>query len=572
MLASYRTNAFRGDLTAGLTTAVLLVPQAMAYALLAGLPPQYGLYAASVPLLAYALVGTSRVLAVGPVAVVALLIATGVGELAEPGSSEFISRTILLAAMVGVMQLVMGLLRVGFVTNLLSHPVITGFTAAAALIIGFSQLDNLLGMDLTRSSHVHEIVVNALGHLDTIHPWTSAIGLTSLVILVLMKKLAPKLPCALIVVILGTIIVAAIDLDDRGVAIVGRIPSGFPPPSLPSWSLQTVFDLTPVALAITFVGFIESISVAREFASRGRYDVDANRELVGLGLGNLAGSLFGGMPVAGGFSRTAVNADSGAKTRAAGVITALTAMFVLLLLTPALWFLPRTILAAIIMMAVFGLIDLRAVSRLWRVKRSDLLLLSVTFFVTLIIGIEEGILAGVATSVMVFVVRTTHPHTAVLGRLPATNTYRNVRNFPNAETTPGVLIVRIDAQLYFGNIAFLKAELKRLEVASEAPLRAVVLDASSINQVDSSADEALLEIGERYEERGIEMYFAHCKGPVREVIARSGLRAHLGEEHFFFELHDAVQAAIGRTTIDEAPHCSEVTPGASTNASSDEDQ
>ena len=549
-LPHYGRPELRGDAVAGLTTAVMLIPQAMAYAMLAGLPPIIGLYASTVPLALYAFFGTSRELAVGPVAMVSLLVASGVGAVAEPGSASYVAHAIVLALMVGAIQLGMGLFRLGFLVNFLSHPVISGFTSAAALIIGFSQLKHLLGVDIARSHHVHDIVLQAIGKADAVHGATLAIGAASVALLVFLERWRPMFPRALAVVVLGTLAVWLLGLDATGVKHVGGVPAGLPRPTWPLSGLETSWTeslraLAPAAITISLVAFMESISVAKSFARKTRAEIDANQELVGLGLANLVGSLFGAYPVTGGFSRTAVNAQAGAKTGLASLVTAIIVALALVALTPLFFYLPKAVLAAIIMTAVFGLIDFAEIRHLYRVKRGDLALLALTFAATLGFGIEQGIMIGISASLLAFVFRTTRPHTAVLGRLPGTRAFRNVRNFEEAETFPGILMVRVDAQFYFGNVTFLKETLKRLEADVDAPLRAVIVDASSVNQLDSSADSALHEILDDYERRGIRLYFAYVKGPVRDVMHRSRLIERLGPESLHLEMHTALCAALG---------------------------
>lgn len=559
-----------GDLQAGLTTAVMLIPQGMAYAMLAGLPPIVGLYASLVPLAIYSLLGTSRELAVGPVAMVSLLVAQAISPLAEQGSASYVALAVLLALMVGAMQLMMGVLRLGFLVNFLSHPVISGFTSAAALIIGFSQLKHLLGIDIQRSSNIFQVLAAAGREFESWHLATMVIGLGSVITLVVMKKYAPRLPRALVVVVVGTLAVFGLDLADAGVKIVGSVPAGLPAPSAPltwpsdvyatqgAWAaIQALMGpmepLLPAAIVISLVSFMESISVAKAFARLRRYEVDPNQELVALGAANLAGSFFGAYPVTGGFSRTAVNAQAGAKTAMAGLITAAVIALTLLWLTPLFYFLPKAVLAAIIFTAVFGLIDIQEVKHLWRVKRSDLALLVLTFVATLGVGIEEGILLGVGASLALFVVRTTRPHTAVLGRLPGTTIYRNVDRYPEAQTVPEVLAVRIDAQLYFGNVSFLKEILARLEEERvQGELRAVVLDASGMNQLDSSADAALHELLRAYEERGVRLVITNVKGPVRDVMKRSGLWKRLGPDGKALSVHEAIERLRADAPLAEA--------------------
>ena len=512
----------RGDMSAGLTTAVMLVPQAMAYAMLAGLPPIVGLYASTVPLVLYALFGTSRQLAVGPVAMVSLLVAAGVGTMAPQGSDSYLVYAILLAAMVGVIQLFMGVAKLGFLVNFLSHPVVSGFTSAAALIIGLSQVKHLLGLDIQRSHHVHEILLSAARQIGDVQPHTLAIGLSTVALLLLIKRVKPAFPGALLVVVAGTAAVAALGLDQRGVAIVGHVPEGLPGLALPGLDWAAMRQLLPMALTISLVGFMESISVAKAFARKGHYEVDANKELVGLGLANVFGALVGAYPVTGGFSRTAVNAQAGARSGLAAIITAAIIGLTLLLLTPLFYYLPRAVLAAIIMVAVFGLVDVKELAHLWRVKRSDLALLLITFGATLALGIEQGIMVGVGSSLLAVILRTTRPHTALLGRVPGTHAYRNVARHEGAVTTPGVIAIRIDAQFYFGNVNFLKETVRTLEQDCIEPLKAIVINAASINQIDSSADSALHEIAEDLAARDVELYFAEVRGPVLDVMRRSG--------------------------------------------------
>ncbi|MCA9699511.1 MAG: sulfate permease, partial [Myxococcales bacterium] len=446
--------------------------------------------------------------------------------IAEGGTEAYVAYAVLVAAMVGVMQLAMGVARLGFLVNFLSHPVVSGFTSAAALIIGLSQLQHLLGVKLARSHHIHTILIEAGRRIGEVNLLTLAIGLGSISLLLALQKLSPKFPRALAVVVVGTLAVVGLGLHERGVAIVGEVPAGLPSPTLPPLDVAAIASLWPTALAISLVGFMESISVAKGFARRNRYEVDANKELIALGAANIVAGLFKGYPVTGGFSRTAVNAQAGAKSGVAGIVTAVVIGLTLLFLTSLFFYLPKAVLAAIIMVAVFGLIDVAEVKHLWKVNRADFALLLLTFVATLGLGIEEGILVGVGASLLWFVVRTTRPHTAVLGRLPGTEVYRNLQRYPEAQPVPGILALRIDAQFYFGNVTFLKQTLDSLlrERAEQGePVFAVVLDAAGVNHLDSSADAALHEILADFAERGITLYVAGPKGPVRDAMQRSGL-------------------------------------------------
>ncbi|MFG1496318.1 solute carrier family 26 protein [Saccharospirillum sp. HFRX-1] len=542
-IPNYQRSWLRGDVIAGITTATLLVPQAMSYALLGGLPPYIGLYASVLPMIVYAFFGTSRQLAVGPVALVALLVASGIGLMAPVGSERYIELTILLSLLVGGVFLVMGIFRLGFLTNFLSHPVISGFTSAAALIIAVSQIANLLGLSLPRTENIAETLWHAVDQWTLIHLPTLIIGAVSLALLVGLKRLNRALPAAMITVAVTTIAVWALRLDQAGVAVVGAVPAGLPALSAPAFSLADAMELLPMAIAIALIGFMESIAVARKYASERRYEINPNQELIGLGLANLVGAFSRAMPVAGGFGRTAVNANAGANTGLAPLITASLIAIALAFLTPLFYFLPKAALAAVIMVAVAGLIDLHEVKHLWKVKRSDLGLLLFTFAATLALGAKDGLFLAVGASMLWFVIKTTRPHYAVLGKLPGTEAYRNIERHPEAQIEPGILAIRFDAQFYYGNVSFLKDTIRRVEQRLDVPLRAVVLDACSINQLDSSADTALHDLLHRYRQRGIELFIAHVKGPVKDVMDRSGFSSTLGEDHFFLETEPAMAAA-----------------------------
>lgn len=543
-LQHYQRRDLRGDLIAGITVTMMLIPQAMSYALLAGLPPYIGLYASVLPLVVYAVFGTSRQLAVGPVAMVALLVSSGVGTMADIGSERYIALAILLSLMVGAIQFGMGAFRLGFLTNFMSHPVISGFTSAAALIIGFSQLKHLVGLPLPRTENIVETLWQTFSQLADINPATFAIGVGGIVLLLVLKRISPLMPGAMIAVVASTLVVWLFDLNTRaGVSVVGSVPAGFPEFSVPAISFTDMKGLLPIALTISIVGFLESIAVAKKIASQKHYDIDANKELIGLGLANLAGAFFKAMPVTGGFSRTAVNNNAGANTGLAAIVTAVLIAIALLFLTPLFYYIPKAILGSVIMVAVFGLIDIQEVKHLWKVKKDDLALLVFTFLATLTLGVETGIFLSVGLSMLWFVIKTTRPHYAVLGRLPGTDEYRNVKRHNEATTEDHVLAIRFDAQFYYGNVSFLKETIKRAETDLKTPLKAVVLDACSINQLDSSADTALHELLRDYRMRGIDLFLANVKGPVMDVMQRSGFTGALGEDHFFLTVREAMTAA-----------------------------
>jgi SulP family sulfate permease len=520
----------------------MLVPQAMGYALLAGLPPIHGLYASVAPLLLYAIFGTSRQLAVGPVAMDSILVAGSVGAIATIGTENYILLAAALGVMVGVVQAGLGFLRAGFLVNFLSRPVVAGFTAAAALIIAASQLGHLLGVDLPRTHHVHRVVWEAVRSASSWSWPTLAVGASSIVALVLFKKRWPRLPAALFVVVASTLVVWTLGLSDRGVSVVGEVPAGLPGFRVPAVDTSVLVQLIPAAATIALVSFMEAISVGRTFAQVHRYDIYPNRELIALGFANMTGGVTGGYPIAGGFSRTAVNVRAGARTQLAAIITCAVVVITLLFLTRAFFYLPKAALSAIIVAAVTGLIDIRGAAEVYRVKRADFYLLVLTFFATLSLGIQWGILVGVAASVLLFLVLTTRPYFAVLGRVPESQTYLNMARHPHAETIPGIILVRVDAQFYFGNVSFLKETVRTLVRESETPVRYFVLEAAGVNDLDSAAAATLAELDEELAAQGIRLVLTRIKGPVRDVLQRTGLLEKLASEgRVYLSTHRAIE-------------------------------
>lgn len=540
-LKRYKKEDLGGDLAAGLTVAVMLIPQGMAYALLSGLPPVIGLYAVTVPLIVYALFGSSRQLAVGPVAMMSLLTISGVSRLAEPQSPAFITYVLLLSLMVGVMQFLLGFLRLGFIVNFLSHAVISGFTSAAAIVIGLSQLGHLLGVRV-RGETVLEILHQAAGQVGKTNPVTLVIGLVSIGLLILFKKRWPRFPAPLLVVGAGTLLVALTGLDQMtGVKIVGQVPGGLPEFSLPAFSVDSVRALLPTALTATFVGFMESFAVAKSIASKEKYKVDANQELRALGLANIAGSFFSASPVTGGFSRTAVNYQAGARTNLASLITAIMMILVLLLLTPLFYYLPNAVLAAIVMVAVYTLIDLKEPLHLWRIRKVDAITLLITFAVTLSVSIEAGILAGAVFSLLVFIWQSAYPHVAELGYLEQEGVFRNVRRYPEVRTFPEALLFRIDAPLFFANLSFVEDRLYAA-AAARPDLKWILLDLSGVNDLDAVAAHDLERLIGEFSARGVRILFTGMKGPVRDTVRRAGWDERYGAAIDHLSLHHALDA------------------------------
>ncbi|MBU9722599.1 MULTISPECIES: SulP family inorganic anion transporter [Bacillaceae] len=539
-IPQYDKSHLRGDFSAGLIVAIMLIPQGMAYAMLAGLPPVIGLYAATVPLLIYALFGTSRHLAVGPVAVVSLLVLSGVSTIAEPGTSEYIAYVLLLMLMVGVIQFLMGVLRLGFLVNFLSHAVISAFTSAAAIIIGLSQLKHLIGVKLEADKNVFMILYESVARIQEINPITFGIGISGILILIVMKKYLPKIPAPLVVVGLSIMIVQFLQLNQSGVSIVGHVPEGLPGLSIPAVTIDGLIKLLPVALTISFIGFMESIAMAKAIAAKEKYKVDPNKELIGLGLANVGGSFFSGYPVTGGFSRSAVNYQSGAKTPLASLITAVLILLTLLFFTGFFYYLPNAVLAAIIMVAVYNLIDVKEAKHLFQIRSLDGWTWVITFIGTLAIGVEQGILIGVIFSLLVYLWKSAYPHMAELGFLEEEKVYRNIKRFPEAKVNPKVMIYRIDSDLFFANMTFLEDKLCD-KIQDKPDTKWIVLDFSGVNGIDAVSIHALEEMMESCGRGEIGFLFAGVKGPVRDLLNRAHWEEKYGDNYKYLTIEHALR-------------------------------
>lgn len=534
----------------------MLIPQGMAYAMIAGLPPVFGLYAALVPQVIYALTGTSRQLAVGPVAMDSLLVASGLGALALSGIEEYIAMAIFLALFMGVLQLTFGLLRMGFLVNFLSRPVISGFTSAAAIIIGLSQLKHLLGTDIVSSNQIQVLLVDAISSLGNTHLLTLGIGLAGILLIRVLKKMAPRVPAALVAVLLGTLAVYFLGWQEAGVRIVGDVPGGLPSFQLPEFQTERVAELLPIALALALIAFMEAISVAKAVEEkRGENQVDANQELVALGLSNIVGSLFQSYPTTGGFSRTAVNDQAGARTGVASLVSSLVVGLTLLFLTPAFYYLPNAVLAAIIMVAVYGLIDLDYPRQLWKNRKDEFILLLVTFLLTLGLGIKEGILLGVLLSLLLLVYRISKPHIAILGRIRGTDYFKNVNRFANdIEEDQAFLVMRFDGQLFFGNKDYFRTQLRRHMARKGTSLRYVILNAEAINYIDSTAVFMLKALVQELRKEGIRFVLAGAIGPTRDILYSSGLIEIIGSENLFVRTYEAFDHCVADLAKSEVQH------------------
>ena len=541
-LLNYKKEWFKGDLGAGLTVGIMLIPQGIAYAMIAGLPPIYGLYTAMIPQIVYAFFGTSRQLAVGPVAMDSLIVASGVAALAQIGSENFIEFAILLAFMMGFLQVVFGFFKLGFLVNFLSRPVISGFTSAAALIIGLNQLKHLLGVQITRDNRIHTLIFDAFQQIEAINWLTLIIGIVSILILIFFKRLTTKIPAALVVVVLGIVLVKIFHLEQYGVQILGEIPKGLPEFTIPRFEKDIIIELFPVALTLSFIAFLEAISVAKAIeVKHNDYKVSANQELIAIGLGNMVGSFFQTYPATGGLSRTAVNNQTGAKTPLAAIISGLIVGLTLLFLTPVFFYLPKAVLGAIIVVAVFGLLDFSMPKELLSYSKRELIILNTTLIVTATVGIKEGILTGIVLSMAMLIYRSTKPHFAVLGQVKDTHFYRNVSRFEGLlNIKDDVLIVRFDAQLYFANVSFFKEKLEEFVSEKGPKLKLIIIDGESINSIDSSGLFMLKEIIDSYKRKGIDIVFSGMKGPVRDILDKSDIIKKIDYANCFMSIQEAV--------------------------------
>ena len=540
-LPNYKISSLRGDCIAGITVAIILIPQGIAYALIAGLPPIYGLYCALVPQLVYAVFGSSRQVAIGPVAMDSLIVATGVSTLALTGSDSYISIAILLAFMVGGIQFLLGVFRLGFIVNFLSKPVITGFTSAVALTIGINQFRNLFGVNIVQSDQIQYVLESIWYNIVDFNAHTTVIGLVSIITIILLRKINKKIPSALIVVVFGILVMHYFGDEFNDVSIIENIPSGLPTFSFPELDISQIRELLPIALTLVMVGYLETISIGKSLESKqDEYKIRPNQELIALGLSNLIGSWFKAYPSTSSFSRSAINQESGATTGMASLISVMMVVITLLFLTPLFYYLPNTVLAAIIIVAVFGLINVKETLFLWKANNLDFWLLVATFFSTLLFGIEYGIIIGVGLSLIVLIFRTSRPYVVELGKVPDSDFYRNKDRFSEVLIDKEILVFRFDSQLFYANASYFIEILDMMVENKGAHLKLIVLDAESINRVDSTGVEMLKERIRFYQKKDILFYFAGVKGPVRDHLFRGKILDLITLDHFYMRVNGAV--------------------------------
>ena len=537
---TYNGAVFADDFLAALIVTIMLIPQSLAYALIAGLPPEVGLYASIAPLAAYAIFGTSRALAVGPVAVISLMTAAAIDRIADPGSAEYISAAFTMAALSGGFLFLLGVFRLGALANFLSHPVIAGFITASGILIAASQIKHILGVGAGGDTMI-EMVRELIAAAPAFNAPTLAIGVSSIGFLYWVRGgLKPLLvgiglptraadmaskAGPILAVIATTAAVAVLALVSRGVAIVGDIPRGLPPLTPPSFDPELWAKLAVPAALISIIGFVESVSVAQTLAAKRRQRIDPDQELIGLGAANIAAGLTGGYPVTGGFARSVVNFDAGAKTPAAGAFTAVGILLAALFLTPLLYNLPKATLAATIIVAVLSIVDLKALPRTWAYSKSDGAAMAATIAGTLLFGVEAGVVAGVILSLVLHIRRTSIPHFAIVGQVPGTEHFRNVKRH-KVVTSPAIITLRLDESLYFANARYLEDKIYAL-IAANPLVRHFILMCPAVNEVDSSGLEALEAINARLKDSGVTFHLSEVKGPVMDRLKRSHFLDHL---------------------------------------------
>jgi len=554
----YDRSTLTNDLVAALIVTIMLIPQSLAYALLAGLPPEMGLYASMLPIIFYAIFGTSRALAVGPVAVVSLLTVAAVSKIAVPGTSEYIVAAITLAFLSGLILFALGLFRLGFLANFLSHPVIAGFITATGIIIAVSQLKNILGID----AHGHTIpdLSRSLAHnLSGLNWITAVIGVVTTGFLFWVRKgllplldslgVAPRIASIIVkagpiaAIVATTLVVWFFDLTAKGVQVVGDVPKGLPPFTMPSLSMDMWSNLIGAAILISIIGFIESVSVAQTLAAKKRQRIDPDQELIGLGAANLGASLTGGFPVTGGFSRSVVNYDAGADTPAAGAYTAIGLAGASLFLTPLIFHLPKATLAATIIVAVLSLVDFSVLKKTWHHSKADFAAVISTISITLLMGVELGVSAGVTVSILIHLYKSSRPHMAIVGQVPKTEHYRNILRH-DVLTDPKILTIRVDESLYFANTRYLEDRIYD-EVAQQLELQHVVLMCSAVNTIDMSALQSLEAINERLYAGGVTFHFSELKGPVMDQLSATGFLDVLSGEVFLSQHNAQITLRVG---------------------------
>lgn len=545
-IKDYSGADFKADILTGITLGIILIPQGMAYAMIAGMPPVYGLYSALIPPLVYTIFGTSRHIAIGPVALDSLFVMTIVGALATEGTDKFVEIALLLTLMVGVFQFLFGILRLGFIVNFLGRPVIAGFTTAAAIIIALNQLVHLTGVPVIRSSKVHEILISFFDGIKNIHGFSLLLSAVLIGFVLIWRRMKMKFPAALPLVIIGVLGAYFFNLETFGFKLVGNIPEGLPAFQLPKFDLTIIQRIWPYAMALGLLGFMESISIGKVIEEKHEYQLKPNKELIALGLSNSIGSLFSAYVTTASFSRSAIADQSGGKTPFIGVVAGIVVLITLLFLTPIFYFLPKTILGVIIFMSVLKLIDLKLPKQLWKTSKKDFIMYLGALLPTMFIGIQFGLGIGVLIALILLLHTISVPHIAIMAEVEGKpGIFKNVKRFNNLNEEEDLLIIRFDARLFYANINYFQEQIKNSVDQKRENLKFIILDCSGINSVDATAIHTLRRLNISYKKKGIQLLFSNLKGPLRDYFKQEDIYRQFGKEHFFATTKEAVNYTKG---------------------------
>ncbi len=546
-LPAYQRGWLRTDLIAGLAVWAMTIPQALAYAGIAGVPAQYALYTVPLAMIAYAIFGTSRTLSMGPESALAIMSAATVGALATQGSEEYLTLTIALAFVIGILFIIFGLFRMGWVANFMANPVLKGFLAGIALVVVAGESSKLFGVSGTDGNFFQDVWAIII-QLPQANLATTVVGVTSLVLLFAFKRFTPKLPGAFIVVILAILASSIFDLYAAGVAIVGQVEAGIFPLGLPDVTLEVIIRLVPGALGIVLVGYAQSYGMAKEAADTTGEELDPNQELVAYGVSNVASSFGSGFVTGGSLSRTSLTLGNGGRTQVPALLNAGLVILTLLFLMPFFQNLPSATLAAIVIMAMTALLVPSYFRRLYRLSRSEFWYSLITLLGVLLFGIMQGVLLGVAISLLVLIRRVTRPGTAIIGRMPDKESYRDTELYPQAETVPGLLIYRFDSALIFTNADFFEKEIRRhiseQNAATGVPVQRVLINAETINDIDTTGTDHLTDLSERLEKDGIDLTLAKVRDPVRDMMRLSGAEEAIGADNFYASVSEGARVYL----------------------------
>ncbi|MGD9050597.1 MAG: sulfate permease [Desulfobacterales bacterium] len=542
-LPHYNKSWLTGDIVAGLSVWALMVPQCLGFAAICGVPVQYGLYAAAIALIVYALFASSRHVVTGPSSTIAAVTGAAVLSVAKAGSSEAVALVAAITMLAGFLYIILSILRMGWVSNFLAESVLVGFVFGIGIDVAVGQLKHLTGTNVTGES-VWQKLASWIGSLPQISTTTLVVGVVALVILFALKICAPRVPGALVTLVLGIAASAIFNLADQGVTVVGKVPRGLPIPVLPDIGLITKnFDLILTgAIGVLMVGFSESLAAARQYASKYHYDIDINQEMLAQGMANVSSGIFQGINVAGSLSKSSVNDVSGAKSEMASLAQGVFVLLTLLILAPLFADLPEAVLGAIVIQAVVtGLMDVKAMKRIYRLNRTEFWVGLIALLGVLTFGTLQGVLIGLFLSLLVLVARSSKPNIPVLGRSPGTDVFHSLDQYPDSETYPGLVIIRFDGPLYFATANALRDKVRAVTTDTDPPVTMVLIDMEGVNYLDLEGSDMLKEIAENMKSAGVEIHLTRVKHDVMEMLMQNGVDRTIGRDHIHSKVFEAVE-------------------------------